>query len=131
MAEPGELVAALCRELEQGDLQSIADQAGAAEILTRIIGALRNGTEPPALAAEWDELQEALIRYGIDGGLVPPAKLLYRSSPAAAGDGHPVIEVWACPGGRCSRWHVAADTADPPTCAVNEGAALVRRRIST
>ncbi|MGW0769253.1 hypothetical protein [Streptomyces sp. NPDC002676] len=129
MAEIGELLATVCRELGGGGLRAIAVDAGAAEPLDRILAELRGDVGQERLAAALLELHAALIRYGVAGGLAPTVRRQYRASPASSAGSLPTIEVWACPAGRCSRWHAVADALDePPTCEVT-GTALTRKHI--
>jgi hypothetical protein len=123
-------LAVLCREMESGDLQAVAAEMGAEPLLDRIIAALAGGAGPATLGPALDELDAALIAYGVPGGLVPPTWRNYMPSPAAAGAPYPAIEVWACPAARCERWqHVDPAAAETPACAV-DGTPLAKRQLS-
>src|SRR3954467_15036009 len=63
-----------------------------------IVARLRSGTGADRLVADLDEVDERLLRAGYAAGLSPTR--IYRSLP---GDGHPVLEVLACPAGACPR----------------------------
>ncbi len=131
MTELAQRTAALCRELDRGDLQAIVDELGADPLLRRILDALAPDGDPATLTADLDALDAHLVDYGIAGGLLPPTQRQYQPSPAAAGDEHPVVEVWACPAGRCDRWQpVDPSTVDEPRCAVR-GVPLARKLFGT
>jgi hypothetical protein len=124
-------VSAICGELERGDLQLIAAEAGAAETLRRIVAALGGGADSVEIVGDLDELDDLLARYGIVGGLTPAGgDRAYRPNPAASGE-HPAVEIWACPAALCSRWYVPRDPVGRPavpTCAIT-GEQLRRRSL--
>jgi hypothetical protein len=131
MSDLVQRTAALCREMESGDLQTIVEEIGAGPILQRILDALAPGADTTTLGADLDALDTHLIDYGIAGGLLPPTQRQYQPSPTAAGSHHPAVEVWACPMAQCNRWQpVGSSTEDGPECAVR-GVPLIRKLIST
>lgn len=127
MSDLAQRTAALCREMEGGDLQVIVEEIGAGLVLRRILAALVPDADTTTLEADLDELDAHLIEYGIAGGLLPPTPRQYRPTPTTAGSNHPAFEVWACPAARCSRWEpTSPSTEDGPACAVS-GIPLVRK----
>lgn len=131
MPDLDQRLAALCRELERGDLHAIATEISAMPLLDRILAALAGGAgdrASAALASDLDELDARLIDYGILGGLLPPDWRLYEQNPAAAQPA-PAVEVWGCPGGRCTRWLPADDlTGQPPQCPA-QGEPMTKRQL--
>jgi hypothetical protein len=116
----------LCQKLGRGEVQQIAEELGVAPPLERVLSAVRNGEpwDAVAVSADLDELDAAFKRWGLDGGLTGQ----FRSfSYLPATDAHPVVDVWMCPAGRCSR--VVPATRDDPTpvCAVTQASCTLRR----
>lgn len=83
---------------------------------------VRGGATPAELADDFDALDELLLRAGHGAGLSPVRG--YERLPGA-GDGRPVLEVLACPGGICSR--VEAPGAAPVDCLVHRRPMAVTR----
>ncbi|MQY34583.1 hypothetical protein SRB17_25530 [Streptomyces sp. RB17] len=83
---------------------------------------VRGGAAPDELADDFDELEELLLRAGHAAGLSPVRS--YERLPGA-GDGHPVLEVLACPGGTCSR--LEAPGSVPVDCLVHRRPMAVTR----
>lgn len=130
MPDLAERIAAVCRELERGDLPGIAAAIGAEDVLARVLAALAPGGDTTALADDLDTLDAKLIAYGIPGGLVPPTHRAYQPNPAVGGGPHPAFTVWACPTGQCDRWQPAVPAGAVPTCAA-KGIPFARKQIST
>ncbi|BCJ75766.1 hypothetical protein CS0771_53100 [Catellatospora sp. IY07-71] len=122
-------IAALCRELESGDLADIAAEIDAQPLVDRLVAALAAGGGHGTLAADFDELDRRLIAYGIAGGLVPPAHRVFVPNPAAQQPQQVTVEVWACPSARCPRWLQVADGAEP-ACGV-DGAPMIRKQVTS
>lgn len=92
-------VSQVCTALEEEGFLDIIARAGATEILERIVAALRAEGSTETLAEELDLLEHRLAEIGLDG--LTDSYRSYRPPPGA--EGHPVVKVWVCPIGRCSR----------------------------
>jgi hypothetical protein len=104
-------VAAVCAALDDPGFRLLAAEAGAADILARIVTAL-NDPDAAAPTGELEHLDDLLARVGLDG--VERTSRGYRPLPGLPG--HPVVEVFACPLDRCSR--VASAAGPAPLCGV-------------
>lgn len=62
---------------------------------------IRTGRDPGELDDAFDQLEDLLLRAGYAAGLSPSRSPYARLS--GIGDGHPVLEVLACPAGQCAR----------------------------
>ncbi|MFE1947231.1 hypothetical protein [Streptomyces massasporeus] len=119
----------LCRLLGGGELARRAREYGVAEHLERVLGAVRDGTDPEWIRADLDALDEAFARHGIDG--LTTRTRAYQ--PLSGTVGHPVLRGWVCPAAhRCSRF-TQHDTGTPggdagPVCEAL-GTPLVRVEI--
>src|SRR2546423_7097 len=130
MTDPDPRVAAVCRELERGDLRTVAAALDAERLLDRILTGLAGDADPAGVAADLDEFDARLIEFGIAGGLVAPTQRVYRPSPPTADDPHPAFDLWTCPTDRCSRWQpVEPGAAEAPGCAL-QGVPMARKGIS-
>ncbi len=132
MPDLAQRIAAVCREMERGDLQAIVAEIGAELVLQRVLLALTAAAAPDAIALgdDLDALDAQLIAYGIPGGLVAPTRRTYQPSPSAAGEPHPAIAVWTCPVRRCNRWLPQDPVAENgPVCTVR-GTPMVEKRLS-
>ncbi|MGW0291111.1 hypothetical protein [Streptomyces tuirus] len=119
----------LCRLLGGGELARRARKYGVAEHLERVLGAVRDGTDPERVRADLEALDEGFARHGIDG-----LTTRTRAYPRLSGTvGHPVLRGWVCPAThRCSRF-TQHDTGTPggdagPVCEAL-GTPLVRVEI--
>ncbi|MFJ4355962.1 hypothetical protein ACIP25_06650 [Streptomyces massasporeus] len=119
----------LCRLLGGGELTRRAREYGVAEHLERVLGAVRDGTDPERVRADLDALDEAFARHGFDG--LTTRTRAYQ--PLSGTVGHPVLRGWVCPAAhRCSRFS-QHDTGTPggdagPVCEAL-GTPLVRVEI--
>ncbi|GGV82914.1 hypothetical protein ABZ178_27380 [Streptomyces massasporeus] len=119
----------LCRLLGGGELTRRAREYGVAEYLERVLGAVRDGTDPERVRADLDALDEGFARHGIDG--LTTRTRAYQ--PLSGTVGHPVLRGWVCPAAhRCSRF-TRHDTGTPggdagPVCEAL-GTPLVRVEI--
>nr|CEL23033.1 hypothetical protein [Kibdelosporangium sp. MJ126-NF4] len=124
-----ERVAAVCLELERGDLQAIVAEIGAEDVLRRVMAALAPGADTSTLTDDLDALDARLIAYGIPGGLLPPTQRTYQPNPAARGGPYPAFTVWVCPTGHCNRWQPAdLPGGAVPSCAA-QGIPFIRKQI--
>lgn len=116
----------LCKKLGHGEVQEIAAELGVTPPLERVLSAVRVGGswDEASVAADLDELDAAFSRWGLDGGLTGQ----FRSFRVLPGTGtHPVVDVWMCPAGRCSRVVAAARDDPAPVCAVTQASFTLRR----
>ncbi|MFF7736519.1 MULTISPECIES: hypothetical protein [unclassified Streptomyces] len=106
----------LCRLLGGGELARRAREYGVAEHLERVLGAVRDGTDPERIRADLEALDEGFARHGIDG--LTTRTRAYQRLPGTVG--HPVLRGWVCPAAhRCSRFtqHGATPDGDAgPVC---------------
>jgi hypothetical protein len=98
-----EQLALLCARLSAETGPLVTDGSMRA-LATSIAEQIRAGADPADLADVFDELDDLLLRAGYAAGLGS-----YRTGDPSftrlpgVGDGHPVLEVLACPGNRCAR----------------------------
>ncbi|NJP29586.1 hypothetical protein FLW53_36400 [Microbispora sp. SCL1-1] len=126
VSEIAERIERVCTLLGDGELEACADQAGAGEILTRILAALGDSEyDDPALVRDLDALDGAMAECGF--GAVTQPERVYQPLDGS-GAGHPVVQAWVCPAHRrCSRVEPVAGTRQPPMCAATRHQlALVR-----
>jgi hypothetical protein len=116
----------LCEKLGSGEVQQIAAELGVTPPLERVLGAVRDDRSwvEAAVSADLDELDAAFKRWGLDGGLTGRFRS-FRDLPGTGG--HPVVDVWMCPAGRCSRVVPAARDDPAPVCAVTQASCTLRR----
>jgi hypothetical protein len=111
----GTAAGVVCAALSEPDFREVVARARASDTLDRVVAALStDGPAVPAgLAADLALLERQLAAAGLDGVGAPPRD--YRPVPGALG--HPVVEVFRCPQGRCERIAAGPEaTADPPRC---------------
>lgn len=105
--------ARLCSELDQ-DLEGIAAEICADELLEEIITDIRDGRDPGPL---WELLDEELRKAGIAGGLGTYPDRQYRPLPGIARRSSE--EILTCPEERCTRIERPGDgTADDTVCTI-------------
>lgn len=113
-----ERIARLCAHPALRNFEDFAQRAaryGAGPSLTRIIAAMRTGTDPTLLTPDLDVLDDAFARHGIDN--LTGTVRAYRPLPGAGQ--HPVIRAWICPATQpCSRM-IPGGRADAPVCALS------------
>jgi hypothetical protein len=129
VAEIAERIERLCTLLGEDELRAYADQAGASEVLTRIVAALRaDERDDTAVLRDLDALDEATARLGL--GAVTQPEREYQPLDGCSG-GHPVVHAWICPvRRRCSRVEPVAGTSQSPVCAAT-GRPLTLVRVAT
>jgi hypothetical protein len=108
-----EQVAQLCLRLSSSR-DPLSGPGPMHDLATVIAARLRAGASPGSLASDLDRLDDLLLRAGYAAGL-GESRLPYAPLPGS-GDGHPVLEVLACPGSCCPR--VLAPGATVPECGV-------------
>ena len=116
--------------LGHGDVEDVAAELGVTQALARVLGAVRESSGPwdeAALSADLDELDVAFTGWGIDGGLTGQVRSFRPLQGAGA---HPVVDVWMCPAGRCSRAVPVTSDGGTPVCAVTEGPCTLRRLLT-
>ncbi|HEY9373375.1 hypothetical protein [Streptomyces sp.] len=101
----------LCRRLTGGELARRAREYGVGQQLERVLGAVRDGTDPEQVRTELDALEDGFARHGIENLTIPRRD--HRMVPGAVG--HPVLRGWVCPAARrCSRF-AERDTGASPS----------------
>jgi hypothetical protein len=93
----GELLEALCRRMGD-DNDPVRSLPAVRHLADRIVERLRSGVDADGLTDDLEELNDRLLQAGYAAGL--GSHRAYRPLP---GGGHPVLEVLACPTGRCAR----------------------------
>jgi len=111
----GQRVAQLCVRLAQ-ESGPVATPGPMRDLAIRIAGEICGGRAPEELDDELDELEDLLLRAGFTAGL-SPARSQYTAL-RGVGDGHPVLEVLACPAGTCTRVELPTAAGDEPACHV-------------
>jgi hypothetical protein len=111
-------VAQLCVRLAL-ESAGLATQGPMRDLAMRIAGAIRTGLAPEELDDELDKLEDLLLRAGFPAGL-SAARAGYTELPGV-GDGHPVLEVLACPADTCSRLEPPTEAGREPACHVLGG----------
>ncbi|MGV9598028.1 hypothetical protein ACWDR1_15310 [Streptosporangium sandarakinum] len=119
MGDAAERIRRLCTAMEDGEFHSLVDEAGAGDVVARLLTAIREaGGDPSALVKDLDALDEAMATLGV--GPVTRPERAYRALPGT-GRGHPVVHAWTCPAAvPCDRVEVAARDAGPPRCAATD-----------
>jgi hypothetical protein len=116
----GDRMARLCIELDAG-LEEVAEDAGAAELLTDIVAGMRSDADPHTLEVSLERLDEALRVSGIPGGLGTYWSRSLRDyiEPRGLSGGQAVEELFVCPAGSCERAEpVRGRNPVPPRCPV-------------
>lgn len=112
-ASTSDRIARLCEEVAAG----MGDIPQIAPLLPPLLAAVRRGDDVgPVL----DELDVALVRAGVEGGLGGTAGRGF--APLAGVRGHPLEEAWMCPAEQCARAALVLDHPDQPECAVHRRA---------
>ncbi|MDI6104085.1 hypothetical protein QLQ12_36390 [Actinoplanes sp. NEAU-A12] len=112
-------LAILCARLG-ADTDPVRAVPAVRSMADRVVARLRSGD--PVLEDDFDEIEDELMRAGYAAGL--SSTRIYRP---LLGDGRPVLEFLACPGGRCSR----VELPDAPAeCAVF-AAPMTRTRLAS
>ncbi|MEV0640997.1 hypothetical protein AB0I77_39975 [Streptomyces sp. NPDC050619] len=118
MDELAERLGRVCTLMGEGELEEAARQAGAEELVTAILTALRGG-EPVSrsvLEQRLDTLDDRMAAAGF--GIVTTAAKNYQSLPGAGG-GRPVVHRWTCPAAHpCERVSSTELRPEAPVCAV-------------
>jgi hypothetical protein len=126
-------IARLCELYGDPSLAPAAAAAGVQMLLDRLVAtigandAASAARAPDTVADDLDALDDALAAQGIDAGLSGTRD--YEPLPGLGG-GHPVVEFWRCPTGKCDRriWH--SDGEPDQTCALS-GRLMRQVRVST
>jgi hypothetical protein len=120
-------IEALCGQLADGELSQMLADAGAGDVLERVLDAVRAGKPAEITVADLNDLEDAAARIGIDGlttGVRAPGGGNLATRLPGFGGGGPHF-AWVCPQHVCAR--VELDTPDPvPACAIS-GQPLERR----
>ena len=118
-------LALLCTRLAD-DAGPLVSAGTMRELATSITDRIRAGQDPAELADDFDQLDDLLLRAGYAAGLGTYRSAESRFGPLPGfGDGHPLLEVSACPEQRCARVELPVEGF---TCAVF-GEALRRIRL--
>ncbi|MFJ7325103.1 hypothetical protein ACIQVN_02475 [Streptomyces cyaneofuscatus] len=104
-----ERIARLCAEVTAG----LGEIPQIAPLLPPLLTAVRRGDD---VGHVLDELNTALLRAGVEGGLDGGAQRSF--APLAGVRGHPLEEAWMCPAERCVRAELVLDHPEQPECAV-------------
>lgn len=125
LVDAREAMASMCRQIH--DLRVIADSSGELSALERILAVVLEGGDVLTALAD---LQELLRRCGVPGGLGGDSADQTRRVGGLPnlGGGHPVLEGFVCPVGRCARVDLPdADPSRVPICGLhNQPLRLVR-----
>jgi hypothetical protein len=104
----------LCAHMARDDFEKTAEQCGAAELVSRIVLAVRAGADPAALEPDLDAVDEAFAQLGIDN--VTTGSRAYHGFPGASG--HPLMRARICPAARrCPRLELGP-TSQTQVCAL-------------
>ncbi|MFB4270925.1 hypothetical protein [Nonomuraea sp. GTA35] len=109
-------IAAFCRELADGSLETLAEQEGHGETFRRVRDGLRSDLPSDILETDLDALNLMCERV-LGQGFLPADTRVARLPGHEAATG---ARLWNCPGGRCSgRGRVRPHQA-PPICSISE-----------
>jgi hypothetical protein len=105
LAENPESVAWLCHDLAY--LRQMVRTQGCPERLTAIEEAIRRG----------EDVEESLYAlYRLLGVSEPGSVRSSLPGLRGAGPGRATVDLYMCPAGRCSRFHVSGPGLEPPWC---------------
>lgn len=120
-------VAAFCRELSAGELNTLAADNGMTGVLEHAQEAVREGNLTAQLDSDLDRL-DALLKRSKRLGMYPPVVRGFAPMPGANPD--PGAQWWACPHDRCTGHGRVRPGQTPPVCAMT-GQILVSRPLPT